>query len=112
MPPTNPSPTERLLSELERLERIHKVAAQGWSESLGGFERALKRLRSAAPGLIALVRAMAAEHAAAECIRHWHDSGRNDEGMVVSSEHVRLLWEASEKTQAAIAAFLEGTNAR
>ena len=29
---------------------------------------------------------------AAECIRHWHDSGKN--GMVVSAEHVHKLWEA------------------
>lgn len=28
---------------------------------------------------------------AARCIRHWHDRG---EGMVVSAEHVRLLWAA------------------
>lgn len=31
---------------------------------------------------------------AARCIRHWHDSGRNNEGMVVSSSHVRELWGA------------------
>ena len=31
---------------------------------------------------------------AARCIRNWHNTGRNDEGMVVSSEHVYLLWEA------------------
>lgn len=29
---------------------------------------------------------------AARCIRHWHDSG--SDGMVVSAEHVRALWEA------------------
>ncbi|MBA1445851.1 MAG: hypothetical protein M3H12_18680 [Chromatiales bacterium] len=29
---------------------------------------------------------------ASRCIRHWHDSG--DDGMVVSTEHVQLLWDA------------------
>lgn len=29
---------------------------------------------------------------AARCIRHWHDSG--NDGMVVSGEHVRALWQA------------------
>lgn len=28
---------------------------------------------------------------AAQCIRHWHDAG--EDGMVVSSEHVRKLWQ-------------------
>ncbi len=31
---------------------------------------------------------------AARCIHHWHDWGKDNEGMVVSSEHVRKLWEA------------------
>jgi hypothetical protein len=29
---------------------------------------------------------------AAQCIRHWHDT--DNDGMVVSGEHVRLLWVA------------------
>lgn len=29
---------------------------------------------------------------AARCIRHWHDS--DNDGMVVSGEHVRVLWQA------------------
>lgn len=29
---------------------------------------------------------------AARCIRHWHDTGKD--GMVVSAEHVRKLWDA------------------
>lgn len=29
---------------------------------------------------------------AARCIRHWHDSG--EDGMIVSTEHVRSLWHA------------------
>ena len=44
-----------------------------------------------APALAELVEA-------AECIRHWHDSG--NEGMVVSAEHVRKLWEALAKLNA------------
>lgn len=39
---------------------------------------------------------------AAECIRHWHDT-LGDEGMVVSAEHVRLLWEATSRARAALA---------
>lgn len=31
---------------------------------------------------------------AARDIRHWHDWGGNNEGMVVSAEHVRALWGA------------------
>jgi hypothetical protein len=29
---------------------------------------------------------------AAKCIRHWHDS--SNDGMIVSAEHVRNLWDA------------------
>jgi hypothetical protein len=32
--------------------------------------------------------------AKARCIRHWHDTGRNDEGMIVSAEAVHDLWES------------------
>nr|BDD48123.1 hypothetical protein 39 [Balneolaceae bacterium] len=31
---------------------------------------------------------------AARKIKHWDDTGRNSEGMVVSAKHVRLLWKA------------------
>jgi len=32
---------------------------------------------------------------AAECIKHWHDVELNNgDGMVVSADHVRLLWKA------------------
>ena len=37
---------------------------------------------------------------AARCIRHWHDSGID--GMVVSAEHVRRLWEVLPADAAAI----------
>ena len=33
----------------------------------------------------------------AACIHHWHNTGKNDEGMVVSSEKVYELWEVLEK---------------
>lgn len=33
----------------------------------------------------------------AACIQHWHNTGKNDEGMVVSSESVYELWEVLEK---------------
>ena len=33
----------------------------------------------------------------ASCIQHWHDTGKNNEGMVVSSEKVHQLWEMLEK---------------
>ena len=36
--------------------------------------------------------------AAADCIRHWHDSGQD--GMVVSASHVRDLWGATEAYRA------------
>ncbi len=32
--------------------------------------------------------------AAARYIHHWHDWGRDNEGMVVSSSHVHALWDA------------------
>lgn len=38
--------------------------------------------------------------AKARCIRHWHDWGRNDEGMVVSAPHVHELWESLAKLDA------------
>lgn len=34
---------------------------------------------------------------AAECIRHWHDTGQNNEGMIVSAEKVRELWDATKR---------------
>ena len=37
---------------------------------------------------------------AARCIRHWHDSG---DGMVVSADKVRALWDALAKYDAAAA---------
>jgi hypothetical protein len=40
---------------------------------------------------------------AARCIRHWHDTGRNDEGMVVSSKAVRRLWAALARYDAELA---------
>lgn len=33
----------------------------------------------------------------AACIKHWHNTGKNDEGMVVSSKHVHELWEVLSK---------------
>jgi hypothetical protein len=33
----------------------------------------------------------------ADCIKHWHNRGKNDEGMVVSSKSVYELWEVLEK---------------
>lgn len=33
----------------------------------------------------------------AACIQHWHNTGKNDEGMVVSSKHVYELWDILEK---------------
>ena len=33
----------------------------------------------------------------ASCIQHWHNTGKNDEGMVVSSQHVHELWDVLEK---------------
>ena len=36
--------------------------------------------------------------AAARCIRHWHD--REPDGMVVSAEHVRKLWDALHTLEA------------
>jgi hypothetical protein len=38
------------------------------------------------------IEAMRAVIDAARCIRHWHDSSNN--GMVVSGEHVRALWQS------------------
>lgn len=40
---------------------------------------------------------------AAECIRHWHDALPDSSGMVVSAEHVRLLWSATSRARAALA---------
>ncbi|KAA2211666.1 hypothetical protein [Teichococcus oryzae] len=36
---------------------------------------------------------------AARCIRHWHDTMQG-QGMIVSAEHVRLLWAALERYDA------------
>ena len=38
------------------------------------------------------IEAMRAVIDAARCIRHWHDA--SNDGMVVSGEHVRALWQA------------------
>jgi hypothetical protein len=39
---------------------------------------------------------------AARCIKHWHD--REPDGMVVSAEHVRALWDVLDQYDAAIRA--------
>lgn len=39
---------------------------------------------------------------AAECIRHWHDAFSDSSGMVVSAEHVRLLWSATSRARTAL----------
>jgi len=39
---------------------------------------------------------------AADCIRHWHDAMPDNSGMVVSSEHVRKLWEVRDLARAAL----------
>ena len=41
---------------------------------------------------------------ASRCIRHWHDT-LNGEGMVVSAEHVRLLWQALSEYDSLLAAI-------
>lgn len=33
----------------------------------------------------------------ADCVKHWHDTCENNEGMVVSSEKVYELWEVLKK---------------
>jgi hypothetical protein len=45
---------------------------------------------------------------AASCIRHWHDAMADGSGMVVSAEHVRKLWDATEQARAALQALAEG----
>lgn len=52
----------------------------------------------------ALVKADELADAAAH-IRHWHDAMRDNSGMVVSAEHVRILWKV-------LAAYNEAKNAR
>lgn len=39
---------------------------------------------------------------AAERIRHWHDAMKDGSGMVVSKEHVFLLWEETNCARAAL----------
>ena len=39
---------------------------------------------------------------ASSCIRHWHDA-LNGDGMVVSAEHVMLLWGQTDIARAALA---------
>lgn len=58
----------------------------------------IERLRTQ----VAALREALDEHVrAAECIRHWHDT-LGGEGMVVSAEHVRFLWEATKRARAAL----------
>lgn len=45
---------------------------------------------------------------AASCIRHWHDAMADGSGMVVSAEHVRKLWDATEQARRALQALAEG----
>lgn len=60
-----------------------RFAKESRAESAHDAE--LARLRAENERLMAVVEA-------AKCIRHWHD--REPDGMVVSAEHVRLLWVA------------------
>lgn len=58
------------------------------SRSIDDIEAAGRAMRSAK----AEIERMQAVVEAARCIRHWHDS--DNDGMVVSGEHVRALWQA------------------
>lgn len=48
---------------------------------------------------LALDKALVGLIEAADCIRHWHDTGRENEGMIVSNKHVRLLWDEIVKAR-------------
>lgn len=103
MTPTAPKPSVRVIEELrahlkasdEAQLQLHahildpKKPRPSYDEWWGpeDIQRAASAALEHLPALLAVVEA-------ATCIRHWHDSGPNNEGMVVSSEHVRKLWEA------------------
>jgi len=48
---------------------------------------------------------------AINCINHWHDWGKDNEGMVVSAEHVRKLWATYSATEADVQRFINGVEA-
>lgn len=105
---TFPAELERLLKEATEGPwiAVHEIVSSAIKTEQNGFTdvpvevaesfsvmhkadtQIIALLRNHADAILGLVRA-------AECIRHWHDSGKD--GMVVSAEHVRNLWEALAK---------------
>jgi hypothetical protein len=64
----------------------------------------VKEQRDALLASVATLREALGKHImAADCIQHWHDTGRENEGMIVSSRAVRLLWQATKDARAALA---------
>lgn len=71
------------------------LASDIFDEAADEIERLLKRE--------ARLREVLEDHIrAAECIRHWHDAFSDSSGMVVSAEHVRLLWSATSRARTAL----------
>lgn len=93
---------ERLRTEVESLDAEADRWMERWNTAV--TERQLWQVKAEATlAENARLREALEDHVrAAECIRHWHDT-LGDEGMVVSAEHVRLLWEATSRARAALA---------
>ena len=73
---------------------------QLWKNSAMTQQKRAQRAEARAAALEARLR----DHiAAAERIRHWHDTGRNNEGMIVSAAMVRALWSATDQARQTLA---------
>lgn len=82
---------------VEKWERALVGLTPGGSEFVGNPEECAQFIRARMATVIRLQkRVMAAEKVAvaASKVHHWHDWGKDNEGMVVSADSVRDLWES------------------
>ncbi len=82
---------QELQAELASEKRALAIAYRERDASMKAVQEQLAAARADGERLPSQVLAVIE---AARCIRHWHNTGRNDEGTIVSSAKVFELWEA------------------
>mgnify|MGYP000673971574 CR=1 FL=1 len=82
------------LEELKALMAEKQIASKAYKNGGGTFVSHLRNQEAhcmLVDAVLELLPQLIAVAEAAQCIRHWHDA--DNDGMVVSGEHVRILWD-------------------
>lgn len=85
--------------QAQRADGAESRTEQATAQLMEATRRALAAIAREA----ALRRALVDLTSTAETVYHWHDWGKDNEGMVVSSKSVHTLWSATESARAALA---------